>query len=74
VSQTPLHSSLAGRSTDARTFSTLPEMVFISSIACWHNGQQLTYVYFEDEPGRRSVAQLLAIVECDEVTRTITVG
>jgi hypothetical protein len=23
------------------------------------NGQQLAYVYFEDEPGRRSVAKLL---------------
>jgi hypothetical protein len=25
-----------------------------------HNGQQLAYVYFEDEPGRRSVAKLLS--------------
>jgi hypothetical protein len=24
-----------------------------------HNGQQLAYVYFEDEPGRRSSAKLL---------------
>jgi endo-1,4-beta-D-glucanase Y len=24
-----------------------------------HNGQKLTYVYFEDEPGRRSAAKLL---------------
>ena len=24
-----------------------------------HNGQQLAYVYFEEEPGRRSVAKLL---------------
>jgi hypothetical protein len=24
-----------------------------------HNGQQLAYVYFEDEPGRRSAAKLL---------------
>ena len=25
-----------------------------------HNEQQLAYVYFEDEPGRRSVAKLLS--------------
>jgi hypothetical protein len=24
-----------------------------------HNGQRLAYVYFEEEPGRRSVAKLL---------------
>jgi hypothetical protein len=24
-----------------------------------HNGQQLAYVYFEDEPGRRSAVKLL---------------
>jgi hypothetical protein len=24
-----------------------------------HNGQQLAYIYFEDEPERRSAAQLL---------------
>jgi hypothetical protein len=24
-----------------------------------HNGQQLAYVYYEDEPGRRSAAKLL---------------
>jgi len=24
-----------------------------------HNGQQLTYVYYEEEPGRRSAAKLL---------------
>jgi hypothetical protein len=25
-----------------------------------HNGQQFAYFYFEDEPGRRSVAKLLS--------------
>jgi hypothetical protein len=24
-----------------------------------HGGQKLTYIYFEDEPGRRSAAKLL---------------
>jgi hypothetical protein len=29
------------------------------SVEQHHNGQQLAYVYFEDEPGRRSAAKLI---------------
>jgi len=28
-------------------------------LSCATSGQQLAYVYFEDEPGRRSAARLL---------------
>jgi hypothetical protein len=42
-----------------------------------HNGQQLAYVYFEDEPGRRSAAKLLikdeARKHCGQYRQAVTI-
>jgi hypothetical protein len=35
------------------------------------NGQQLAYVYFEDEPGRRSAAKLLSKDEARRIAASI---
>jgi hypothetical protein len=36
-----------------------------------HGGQQLAYVYFEDEPGRRSSAKLLSKDEARRIAANI---
>jgi hypothetical protein len=36
-----------------------------------HNGQQIAYVYFENEPGRRSAAKLLSKDEARRIAANI---
>jgi hypothetical protein len=36
-----------------------------------HSGQQLAYVYFEDEPGRRSAAKLLSKDEARRIALNV---
>jgi hypothetical protein len=36
-----------------------------------HNGQKLAYVYYEDEPGRRSAAKLLSKDEATLIAANI---
>jgi hypothetical protein len=50
------------------TIEELNDACFIVSDA---NGQKLAYVYFEDEPGRRSAAKLLSKDEAPRIAANI---
>jgi hypothetical protein len=49
----------------------LPENLDACVVMRDHNGQQLAYVYFEDEPGRRSAAELLSKDEARRIAANI---
>jgi len=40
-------------------------------LVLYHSGQQLAYVYFEDEPGRRSAAKLLSKDEARRIALNV---
>ncbi len=50
---------------------TIDEMNDACFIVRDHNGQALAYVYFEDEPGRRSAAKLLSKDEARRIAANV---
>ena len=63
----------AGLMTESRRFP--PPWTVEETDACFivrdHNGQALSYVYFENEPGRRTAAKLLTRDEARRIAANI---
>jgi hypothetical protein len=54
-----------------RRFPPLVEELDACFVVRDHNGQQLAYTYFEEEPGRRSAAKLLTKDEARRIAANI---
>jgi hypothetical protein len=59
------------RANDSSLPAALAEDIGAAFVVRDHNGQQLAYVYYEEEPGRRSSAKLLTKDEARRIAANI---